>query len=168
MKSFNKAVPIINKLNLVVKTMGVDLGKKRAGLQGFYKPSTDTIVLRNQEDNLKARVFFHELIHWTGHSKRLSRLGIVPLESGQESLPSHYILEEIVAELGSLELLKLYNIYDARNEEHVRNILRGVPSSYLYAGDRLMREAVSYLMKQIYSEVFYADSPRASAVRAAT
>lgn len=40
-----------------------------------------------------AKTLLHELVHWTGHSTRLDRLGV----KGREA----YAFEELVAELGS-------------------------------------------------------------------
>ena len=52
---------------------------------------------------------FHEIIHWTGHPKRLNRLGFS--EKGKKDELS-YSYEELVAELGALLLCMEFKIYD--------------------------------------------------------
>jgi len=76
----------------------VKLGMKQA----FYSPSNDTVGMPerkrfNTEDAYHATLF-HELVHSTGHEKRLKRMSIAE-RNGFGSDP--YCKEELIAELGS-------------------------------------------------------------------
>lgn len=67
-----------------------------------YIPVTDTIVMPDmgyyENSDAYYGTLFHELTHWTGHSTRLGRSGIVEYASfGSNS----YSQEELIAEMGS-------------------------------------------------------------------
>lgn len=72
------------------------------GKRAFYRPSEDLVCIPKQSsfeslDSYYATLF-HELVHSTGHDKRLSRRGI----TDQIMFGSHaYSREELVAECGS-------------------------------------------------------------------
>jgi antirestriction protein ArdC len=75
---------------------------KHGMAQAYYSPSNDTIGMPerkrfNTEDGYHATLF-HELVHSTGHEKRLKRLSITE-RNGYGSDP--YCKEELIAELGS-------------------------------------------------------------------
>lgn len=72
------------------------------GARAFYRPSTDSVHLPLQRCFSSAEEYystlFHELVHSTGHEKRLSRKGITDQASfGSET----YSSEELVAEIGA-------------------------------------------------------------------
>lgn len=76
--------------------------------EASYSPISDRVQLPLREQFEKNEEFystaFHELVHSTGHPKRLNRLSLTPdIESmfGGES----YIKEELVAEIGSAAIL---------------------------------------------------------------
>lgn len=73
--------------------------------RAYYRPSTDTVAMPERNSFHGApeyySTFFHELVHSTGHNKRLGRDGIERLNAfGSES----YSKEELVAEVGAAML----------------------------------------------------------------
>lgn len=84
-----------------------------AGFSAVYSPKEDEIRLpapatfRSMEDYYQT--LFHEMIHATGHEKRLNREGITqPVKFGSE----RYSKEELVAELGAAFLSNEAGILD--------------------------------------------------------
>lgn len=77
--------------------------------KAYYAPKVDRIVLPSREQFEKKAEFygtmFHELIHSTGHEKRLGRL-TEKASFGDES----YSREELVAEIGSAAILNQLGI----------------------------------------------------------
>jgi len=78
--------------------------KKKSG-KAFYQPKKDIISVPPMKDYEKVEEYystlFHELVHSTGHEKRLGREGVAKVASfGSEK----YSKEELVAELGSAML----------------------------------------------------------------
>ena len=72
------------------------------GNEAFYEAVGDYIQLPVKGDFKSVECYYstllHELIHWTGHSSRLDRLG------GYYRSKSNRALEELVAEIGSMFL----------------------------------------------------------------
>jgi antirestriction protein ArdC len=78
---------------------------KHGMTQAYYSPSNDTVGMPEPkrfetEDGYHASLF-HELVHSTGHEKRLKRASIME-RNGFGSDP--YCKEELIAELGSAYL----------------------------------------------------------------
>ena len=86
-----------------VKREGVTL-EHQEGDRAFYSPSTDSITLpllaQFKETAEYYGTAFHEMIHSTGHMKRLARLDTTANFGSEE-----YSKEELVAELGSAALV---------------------------------------------------------------
>jgi len=86
----------------VVAQMPEPPGIKHGMAKAFYFPLEDTVCMpdRNRFDAEEAyyATLFHELVHSTGHEKRLKRASIME-RNGYGSDP--YCKEELVAELGS-------------------------------------------------------------------
>ncbi|MBR7028076.1 MAG: DUF1738 domain-containing protein [Bacteroidaceae bacterium] len=86
-----------------VKREGVTL-EHREGDAAFYQPSTDCIVLPLLRQFAETAEYygtaFHEMVHSTGHMKRLARLDSTANFGGEE-----YSKEELVAEIGSAALV---------------------------------------------------------------
>ena len=76
----------------------------REGDSAFYNPSQDRIVLPLLKQFTEAAEYygtaFHEMVHSTGHAKRLARLDTTANFGGEE-----YSKEELVAEIGSAALV---------------------------------------------------------------
>ena len=82
---------------------GVKLSHEK-GDRAFYRPSTDEVVLPLRKQFMSTAEYygtaFHEILHSTGHSKRLNRLS-KPSFFGTED----YSKEELVAEIGAATLI---------------------------------------------------------------
>lgn len=88
---------------------------EQASNEAYYSPNRDTVVVPMKEQyqhiNEYYSTTFHELIHSTGHKKRLNRLEISAVASfGSET----YSKEELVAEIGSATLLNILEIETQR------------------------------------------------------
>jgi antirestriction protein ArdC len=86
---------------------------------------------------------FHELTHWTGAEKRLSRI----FEGwGKES----YAFEELVAELGSLFLCMSFNIdtESTQHSEYLKSWIKHLKNDRksLYKAASMAQQAVEYLL----------------------
>ncbi len=86
-----------------VKREGVSI-EHREGDAAFYQPAADRIVLPLLKQFKETAEYygtaFHEMVHSTGHMKRLARLDSTANFGGEE-----YSKEELVAEIGSAALV---------------------------------------------------------------
>ncbi len=73
--------------------------------QAYYKPSTDTISIPEIKDYKNPAEYystmFHEMVHSTGHKKRLNRHGVTGIAAFGSEV---YSKEELVAEIGAAML----------------------------------------------------------------
>ena len=78
--------------------------ENREGNEAFYQPALDRIILPLMKQFKETAEYystaFHELVHSTGHEKRLNRLNS-PAHFGTED----YSKEELIAEIGSSALV---------------------------------------------------------------
>jgi antirestriction protein ArdC len=107
------------------------------GDKAFYVPSTDKITLPGRKQFHSAAALYstwaHEVIHSTGHQKRLDRD-----MDGQFGSPA-YAKEELVAELGSVLLCSRMEIgYEI--EAH---------ASYLQHWTKILKEEPKFVMKAL-------------------
>lgn len=113
-----------------LKSSGVKLNHQQ-GDRAFYRPSDDTITLpllaQFHETSEYYSTAFHELIHSTGHSKRLNRLDKTAF-FGSEA----YSKEELIAEIGASALVNLAGLETAasfrNNAAYVQNWLQVLKS----------------------------------------
>ena len=113
-----------------LKSSGVKLNHQQ-GDRAFYRPSDDTITLpllaQFHETSEYYSTAFHELIHSTGHSKRLNRLDKTAF-FGSEA----YSKEELVAEIGASALVNAAGLETAasfrNNAAYVQNWLQVLKS----------------------------------------
>lgn len=86
-----------------VKREGVTI-ENQEGNSAYYQPLTDRIVLPLMKQFKETAEYystaFHEMVHSTGHEKRLARLD-APAHFGSED----YSKEELIAEIGSSALV---------------------------------------------------------------
>ena len=86
-----------------VKREGITL-ENVEGDKAYYQPATDRIVLPMLKQFSETAEYystaFHEMVHSTGHMKRLARLDATANFGGEE-----YSKEELVAEIGSAALV---------------------------------------------------------------
>ena len=113
-----------------LKSSGVKLNHQQ-GDRAFYRPSDDTITLpllaQFNETSEYYSTAFHELIHSTGHSKRLNRLDKTAF-FGSEA----YSKEELIAEIGASALVNVVGLETAKsfrnNTAYVQNWLQVLKS----------------------------------------
>jgi len=113
-----------------LKTSGVKL-EHMEGDRAFYRPSTDSITLpllaQFKETAEYYSTAFHELIHSTGHAKRLNRIAATAF-FGSEA----YSKEELVAEIGASALVNAAGLETAEsfrnNSAYVQNWLQVLKS----------------------------------------
>ena len=113
-----------------LKSSGVRMTHQQ-GDRAFYRPSDDTITLpllaQFHEASEYYSTAFHELIHSTGHSKRLNRLDKTAF-FGSEA----YSKEELIAEIGASALVNLAGLETAasfrNNAAYVQNWLQVLKS----------------------------------------
>ena len=95
-----------------VQREGIKLTKRKSN-EAYYSPLFDEVVvpLPQQFKNPGEyySTLFHELVHSTGHSKRLDRITAVSSFGKEE-----YSLEELVAEIGSASLLATLGVENER------------------------------------------------------
>lgn len=87
--------------------------------RAYYNPLQDFVNIPKQSsfknDESYYAVFFHELIHSTGHHKRLNRKELIQMsEFGSEP----YSLEELIAEMGACYLESLAGIMDKQFDQN--------------------------------------------------
>lgn len=89
----------------ILKNSGADI--RHGGGRAFYNRTSDHIQLPVKEDFVSAPAYYgtacHELVHWTGGEKRLSR-ETLNKSRGFNQHDEHYAREELVAEIGSMML----------------------------------------------------------------
>ncbi|MCP4600491.1 MAG: DUF1738 domain-containing protein [Proteobacteria bacterium] len=103
--------PIMACENIMSQMPGPPAVTFNGGSRAFYRPRTDSVHLPRPSSFNSAEEYystlFHELVHSTGHQKRLSRSGIEePSSFGSEK----YSKEELVAEIGAAFLCGIARI----------------------------------------------------------
>lgn len=92
----------IAQCEAIIHSMNDAPDLKHQGNEAYYVPSLDCIYMpdRKRFDSSQNyyHVLFHELIHATGHSKRLNREGVANVNT--KDIPK-YSYEELIAEIGS-------------------------------------------------------------------
>lgn len=85
--------------------------KHQEEFDAYYNPVLDQIVLPQFRDFNDPETYyvllFHNLIHWTGHIKRLGRPGVMDTTLGKKTL---YIEENLIAEIGACMLTAIVGI----------------------------------------------------------
>ena len=118
-------VETVTECEALVVAMTLRPEIKHGGDRAFYRPSTDHVQMPKQDafDDSAAyySTLFHELVHSTGHSKRLGRKGIEEFDHfGSEQ----YSKEELVAEMGAAFLCGITGIGNTRTIENTGAYLR--------------------------------------------
>jgi antirestriction protein ArdC len=123
------------------------------GDRAYYLPSQDTIVLPEPDtfhrQSWYAQTLAHEIIHATGHEKRLNRLE----KSGFGT--STYAKEELIAEFGSAMLLGTLDI--PADMEQSAAYLKGWAKackddpSLLISAANTAEKAVDYITEDVYA-----------------
>ena len=130
---------VIEQAEAIIKTMPNCPPIVEIGDRAFYQPSTDSITMPPKhlfEELVEFyQTLFHEMIHSTGHEKRLSREGVTNLSF----FGSHrYGKEELIAELGASMLSHEAGIV---NEKMIEN-----SAAYLGSWIKTIREDPSIII----------------------
>jgi len=117
----------INELQEIVDRMsrdGIQISHTCPGTP-CYLPRRDSIVLptisefRTPENYYKT--MFHELVHATGHPKRLNRESIAAYVANREPNALAYAFEELIAELGTSFLLNALGVDFSERDDLLEN-----------------------------------------------
>ena len=125
--------------------------ENRQGNEAFYQPFADKIVLPLMAQFAETAEYystaFHELVHSTGHEKRLNRLD-APAHFGSED----YSKEELIAEIGSSALvhhcgLETRNSF-RNNAAYIQNWLSVLRNDkrFIVSAASKAEKAVSYIL----------------------
>lgn len=130
-----------------VAALGVDVryvDQDRA----FYTPSRDAITMPSADLFHDQRglygTLFHEIVHWSGHESRTNRANKNPFGSAL------YAAEELVAELGSAVLMRMFDLEPEPHMEHAlylkswAKVLKDDPN-VLYEAAKTANQAVQWL-----------------------
>lgn len=103
--------PVLEAEKIIKNFMDCPPISYKSGVGAYYVPSLDQITVPPMKDYKNGDEFystlFHEIVHSTGHTRRLNRAGITETARfGDES----YSKEELVAELGSSMLCAVARI----------------------------------------------------------
>jgi hypothetical protein len=133
----------------------VDVTIKHGSKNGcYYSPSGDYVQMVNKEDFIDTKdanatehyysVLFHELVHATGHNKRLNRFEDTKSMKFLEG-KSHYAYEELVAELGSMLFASKYNlsVESTVREDHIAYLQSWIKALRSEDGTKLLTSAAA-------------------------
>ena len=133
-----------------IKREGITL-ESMEGDKAYYQPATDRIVLPLLKQFSEAAEYystaFHEMVHSTGHMKRLARLDTTANFGGEE-----YSKEELVAEIGSAALVHHAGLETPssfkNNAAYVQNWLQALKNDkrFIVSAAGKADKAVSYIL----------------------
>ena len=133
-----------------VRREGVTL-EHREGDEAFYQPAADRIVLPMMKQFTETAEYystaFHEMVHSTGHMKRLARLDSTANFGGEE-----YSKEELVAEIGSVALVNHTGLETAKSfhnsAAYVQNWLQVLKNDkrFIVSAASKADKAISYIL----------------------
>lgn len=139
----------------VVNATGVQFSPKPQN-RAYYRAATDQIVLPLTTQFMTEGDYWstvlHELVHASGHAKRLNREGITA--SSKQFGDPVYAFEELIAEIGSAFLCAHLGITgDMQHESYVDGWLSRLKSDKkaLFSACRQAREASEYLLAPLSS-----------------
>lgn len=161
-----KAAPAAEEIPLAVTSAAEIVAKMpqppkiKSGMShAFYQPVNDTVGMperkRFESEDAYHATLFHELVHSTGHEKRLKRQSIME-KNGFGSMP--YCKEELVAELGSAFLCGQAEIVDRTIDNSAAYIegwldsLKDDPTLIVYAAAQAQKAADFILGRTMESE----------------
>ena len=103
-------------------------------------------------------VLFHELVHATGHNKRLNRFENTKSMKFLEG-KQHYAYEELVAELGSMLFASKYNlsVESTVREDHIAYLQSWIKALRSEDGTKLLTSAAA---KAAAAFKYYHQSPQ--------
>ena len=147
----------------------VDVTIKHGSKHGcYYSPSGDYVQMVNKENFIDTQhanatehyysVLFHELVHATGHEKRLNRFENTKSMKFLEG-KQHYAYEELVAELGSMLFASKYNlsVESTVREDHIAYLQSWIKALRSEDGTKLLTSAAA---KAAAAFKYYHQSPQ--------
>ena len=123
--------------------------------RAYYNADNDYIAMPRYENYIVKQewicTFCHELIHWTGHEKRLNRLGSWHSHSDEKAI------EELTAELGSTMLCKMFEdkVYDNSKAYLKAWVTNGLSIEHYHQAFKQALNAFEYLLDGKLSMVAY-------------
>lgn len=124
------------------------------GDAAYYNPKADQIVLPLIKQFTKTAEYygtaFHEMVHSTGHEKRLNRLAATVNFGGED-----YSKEELVAEIGSAALLNRAGLEtessSRNNTAYIQNWLKALKDDkrFIVSAAGKADKAVTYIMEGV-------------------
>lgn len=148
--------PVINQIVRMLSATGVKANSFRQG-RAYYRPLTDEIVMPTAEqfftDSDYWATLLHELVHATGHQKRLNREGIT--SSSRQFGDPIYAFEELIAEMGSAFLCATLGIYgEVQHDSYIDHWLSVLKADKraLFRACRFSREAADFLLQPLNAE----------------
>lgn len=119
--------------------------------RAYYRPAVDQIVMPTSEQFFTEADYWstllHELVHASGHQKRLNREGIT--SSTRQFGDAVYAFEELIAEMGSAFLCAELGVYgEVQHESYVSGWLKALKEDKraLFRACRQAREASEFLL----------------------
>jgi antirestriction protein ArdC len=147
---------VLNKVIRIVNAIGVKhrmIPQDRA----YYRSLTDEIVMPMADQFFTEADYWstllHELVHSTGHVKRLNREGIT--SSSRQFGDPIYAFEELIAEMGSAFLCAQLGVFgEVQHDSYVDHWLKVLKTDKkaLFRACRFAREASEYLLKPLSSQ----------------
>ena len=137
----------------VVKNMPQCPEIKHKEQQAYYQPKLDFVNMPKKKsfnsDNAYYSTLFHELVHSTGHEKRLNRQSLVAnVKFGSET----YSLEELVAEIGTCYLQSLTGITSQfeQSSAYIQGWLQRLKNDkrFIFIASNQAQKAIDYILNQ--------------------
>jgi antirestriction protein ArdC len=126
--------------------------------RAFYRPSDDIVSIPEKTDFEKVEeyysTFFHELVHSTGHKRRLGRSGVEEVAA----FGSHeYSKEELVAEIGSAILCGVAGIEQVtldNSAAYIQSWLKALKNDerMIVSAAGQAQKAADYILGRVESE----------------
>lgn len=141
----------LNRVAALIRNSDVTVDHRHQN-QAYYRAATDKVVMPlNQQFFTEAdywSTLLHELVHSTGHAKRLNRQGITSASRtfGDEI----YAFEELIAELGSAFLCAEVGVFgEVQHDSYIDSWLRVLKGDRraIFRACRFARNATEYLLK---------------------
>lgn len=142
--------PVVNRVIEIFNSTGVSVAFLEQN-RAFYRTTTDDIVMPTSGQFYTEADYWatllHELIHATGHEKRLNREGIT--SSSRKFGDPVYAFEELIAEMGSAFLCAELGVYgEVQHESYISGWLAKLKEDKraLFSACRKAREATDFLL----------------------
>lgn len=120
--------------------------------RAYYSPGTDRIVMPEAKQFFTEADYWstllHEMVHASGHEKRLNREGIT--KSSRKFGDPVYAFEELIAEMGSAFLCAQLGVYgEVQHESYIDSWLKALKEDKkaLFRACRHAREASDFLLQ---------------------